>query len=141
MAFLKVGAEPPKPKRRLYLFDITLKSGMRVVKIGVASHNSSLDRMMAVNRSYYQKYRSTFMCSIKRDREVPAEKCFKYETILHRFFKNYQYTPTVPFDGSTELFAIPIDDAVMAFEAVLEGQVPDFTYELPVPEEKVDLPF
>lgn len=141
MSFLVVG-DAPIAKRRLYLFDITLITGMKVVKIGVASHGSSLDRMLQVNRAYYQKYRSTFMCNIKRDREVPADVVFKYETLLHRFFNNYQYTPKVAFDGSTELFAIPLDDAVMAFEAVINGEVPDFTYQMPSTKEAEDsLPF
>ena len=140
MAFLTVGKKV-EAKRRLYLFNIEMPSGMKCVKIGVASHESSLDRMMTVNRSIFQKYRCTAKIGIARDREVPADKCFKYETILHHFFKDYQYTPPVKFDGSTELFAIPIEDAKQALEAVIEGEEPDFTYVLPNKEESVDLPF
>jgi len=140
VSFLKVGT-PPGNKRRLYLFDITLKSGLKVVKIGVASHNSSVDRMFQVNRDYFMKYRESFRCTIKRDREVPADKCFQMETILHKFFKDYQYTPKVRFDGSTELFCIPLSDAVQAYEAVIEGLVPEHTYIMPDQSEKDGLTF
>lgn len=142
MSFLKVGSVP-NSKRRLYLFDITLKSGLKVVKIGVASHSSSVDRMFQVNRDYYIKTRESFKCSIKRDREVPSDQCFSMEATLHKFFRHYQYNSPVKFDGCTELFCIPLDAAVQAFEAVIDGLIPDHTYELPgmVDSNKYNLPF
>lgn len=141
MSFLKVGKEPTK-SRRLYLMDITLPTGMRVIKIGVASGGSSKERMLQVCGGIYDKYRTTPSIHIKRDREVPGDKAFKYEATLHKFFSNVQYTPKYKFDGSTELFAAPIDDIVQAYELVIEGVVPDFKYELPREvDEEYGLPF
>ena len=132
MAFLKVGKEPVK-KQRLYLMEITLPSGMVVVKIGKASGENSTSRMMQIVESVYQKFRKTPMIYIKRDREVPADMVFKWEAQLHRFFSDYQYNTNHRFSGSTECFSIPLADAVMAYEAVIDGMVPDFTYVLPEP--------
>ena len=97
----------------------------------MASGSSSVDRMFQVNRDYFMKTRTSFACTIKRDREVPGDKCFQLESTLHRFFKSYQYEGKVKFDGCTELFCIPLEDAVMAYEAVIEGNEPDFTYVMP----------
>ena len=130
MAFLSVGQEPKKG-RRLYLMEITLPSKMVVVKIGVASGGNSTSRMMQIVESIYQKLRRTPMVYIKRDREVPADMVFKYESMLHQFFKAYQYESKTRWDGVTECFTIPLEDAVQAYEAVIEGNVPDFTYEMP----------
>ena len=115
---------------------------MKAVKIGVASGESSVDRMFQVNRDYFMKYRTCFSCKISRDRVVPADECFKMESILHKFFSNYNYTPKIKFDGSTELFTIPIEDAIQAYELVIEGVEPDFVYQMPSTKEAEDsLPF
>ena len=129
--------------RRVYLLDITFKSGMKVIKIGVSSGKSSLDRMLQIQRDYYNKYRVTFICNIKRDRAV--EDAFKAETALHKFFQDYKYTPKIAFDGSTELFCIYPEAAVEALEYILENGVnalQDFVYDPEVYEEEVyGLPF
>jgi len=101
-----------------------------VVKIGVASGESSVERMFQVNRDYFMRNRESFKCKIKRDREVPADKVFAYETTLHKFFKSCQYIPKTKFDGSTELFLAPLEDIVQAYEAVIEGEVPTFSYSI-----------
>ena len=130
MAFMKVGAATVAKKQRLYIMSIELPSGMRVVKIGKASGESSKERMLQINGSIFDKFRCTAKISIKRDREVPADKVFEYETILHRFFSAYKYDPPHKFDGSGECFVLPHDseDVVTAYELVIAGEVPDFTY-------------
>ncbi len=140
MAFLTVGKERPKT-RRLYIMDITLPSGMKTVKIGVASGASSKERMLQLVSSIYDKFRTTPMIKIKRDREVPADKVFKYETMLHHYFEDYRYETKHKFDGVTENFCIPLDDAVQAYEAVLDEQVPDHKYIMPEPSTEDQLPF
>lgn len=131
MAFIKVGAAPVPKKQRLYLLDIELPSGMRVTKIGKASGHSSKERMLQINSSIFDKFRCTAKISIKRDREVDADLVFKYENTLHRFFCDYKYNTPHKWDGCTEAFVIPIEDAVTAYELVIEGHEPDFTYTLP----------
>jgi len=100
--------------------------------------------MMQIVESVYQKFRKTPMVYIKRDREVSGEEVFKMEATLHRFFKNYRYDTPHKFSGSTECFTIPLADGVMAYDAVVSGEVPSFTYELPgfvEPDVKWGLPF
>lgn len=131
MAFLKVGAATPPKKQRLYILDIELPSGMRVTKIGKASGASSKERMLQINGSIFDKFRCTAKISIKRDREIDADKVFKYETLLHRFFSDYKYESAHKWDGCTEAFCVPIEDAKAAYDLIIEGNEPDFTYTLP----------
>ena len=148
MAFLNVSSANISGDReevitqRLYILDMELPSGLTVVKIGKASGRSSKKRAMQIAESIFDKFRCTPKLRIKRDREVPADKVFKLETMLHQFFADYQYKPGTKFDGSSECFCIPLDDAVQAYEAVIDGLVPDFTYTLP-PQvvEEDELPF
>lgn len=126
---------------RLYIFEITFATGMQVVKIGKSSGSSSLDRMLSIQRDYYHKYRTTFLCRIKRDRVV-EKGVFQKETELHNFFKEFQYRPKAAFDGSTELFCVPLDSAVEAYEWILDGNsLDDYEYELPESEPEDQLPF
>jgi len=133
MAFLKVGKEPPKKKQRLYLMRITFKSGLTVIKIGKASGASSKERMLQIAASIYDIDRTLPHITVKRDQVVDAELVFKYETILHKYFCNYQYKNDrrKPFDGITETFVIPESDAIQAFEAVLAGLEPEECYVMP----------
>ena len=126
---------------RLYLLDITFESGMKVVKIGKSSGKHSIDRMLQIQRDYFKKYRTTFLCRIKRDREVKKD-VFKIEAELHRFFSDFRYTAKIPFDGSTELFAIPIESAIEAYEWLLDGNsLDDYEYNLPEMVVEDSLPF
>ena len=138
MSFLKVGGKPTVKKQRLYLLEIELPSGMQVVKIGKASGSSSKERMLQINGSIFDKFRCTAKISIKRDREVPADQVFEFETLLHRFFVACKYESKTKWDGVTECFCIPIDDAVQAYEAVIDGNVPEHVYALPGFEEESD---
>ena len=132
--FLKVGSTPKK-QRRLYLMKITLPTGMEVIKVGVSSGVSSKERLLQICSGIYDKYRSTPMIKLLRDREVDADSVFKYETILHQYFADYRYKTKKVFDGVTEMFVIPPDDAIQAYMAVIEGQVPDNKYVYREPEE------
>lgn len=129
---------------RLYLLDITFESGMKCVKIGKSSGEHSIDRMLQIQRDYFKKYRTTFICKIKRDRSV-SSGVFQKETELHQFFSEFRYKPKVAFDGSTELFAISLEGATAAYEFVLDGgDLSEYEYDPAVYEtkEEVDeLPF
>ena len=134
---------PEATQDRVYLLDITFASGMKCVKIGKSSGKDSLDRMLQIQRDYYNKYRTTFLCNIKRDR--PVDDAFRIESELHKFFQDYKYTPKIPFDGSTELFVIEVQAATEALEYILENGVDSligYVYDPKVYEEEVDeLPF
>jgi len=129
MAFMKVGIAPTT-SRRLYLMHITMPSGVVLHKFGVASGSSSKDRLLQICGSIFDKFRQTPMIKLIRDREVPAEEVFKLESTLHKFFSSYRYDSPHKFDGVTECFVLPEDsgDAITAYELVITGEVPDFTY-------------
>ena len=125
MAFLKVGKEV-KPER-LYIMVVNIPNDPTTyIKIGKSSGTSSKARLLQICGSIYDKYRTTPVMSIKRDRKT--EDVFKKETILHRFFASYALMTETPFDGSSEIFNIPIEDAVQAYEAVLDGAIPQTVY-------------
>ena len=128
MALLKVGQSPTKD-RRLYCMRITLPESV-LYKFGVASGHSSKERLLQIAGSYYDVHRETPIIKVMRDRKVNPDDVFKYETTLHRFFAFYKYNRDLnrPFDGSTECFMIDKDSAMQAYDAVIEGMVPDFEY-------------
>jgi len=119
-----------------------MPSCMVVHKFGVASGNSSKERMLQICSSIFDKFRCTPKIKLLRDRKVEADKVFKYENILHTYFQDHRYDSPHKFSGVTECFVLPDDseDAIMAYEAVIDDQVPDHTYELRKPE-GIDLPF
>ena len=121
MAFLKVKDE--SGKRRLYLFLFTHPNGDNSVKIGVASGESSVERMLQQIRSYFMMFRTTPMIAIKRDREIPAEEVFSMETKLHQYFCDRQYKCAGKWDGSTEHFSdVSVEEAVWAYTEITEGR-------------------
>jgi hypothetical protein len=117
-----------------------MPSGMKCVKIGVRSGSNSVDRMMQVNRDIFNKYRCTAMIRIQRDKALDYKKeAFRIESMLHRFFKDYRYTPKKVFDGSTELFCIEVQAAKDALDFALEGNnLDEYSYEPKEYEEDED---
>lgn len=114
------GLDEPKQKR-VYILAIRFENGMECIKIGVSSGPSSLDRMLQIQRDYFNKNRTTFLCRIIRDR--PTDNAYKIESTLHRFFKEYQYTPQTRFDGSTELFVCYKQAAIESLEYLLDNGI------------------
>jgi hypothetical protein len=137
--FLKVG-ETPKNTSRLYMMEITMPLGIHLIKFGKSSGKSSKARVLQICSDIFDKYRTTPMIHLKRDRHIEDDKVFEYETTLHNFFKNYRYTFGKKWDGHTECYVIPLEDALQAYEAVIEGNKPDFTYEL-IEHEEDKVPF
>jgi len=128
---------------RLYLFSIRFESGMECVKIGKSSGSSSLDRMLQIQRDYFNRNRCTFICRIVRDRPIDKD-VFKYESALHRFFEDYRYRPKIAFDGSTELFNINKEEAIEAYEYLLDNRyeaLDSYSYEPTTKECEDSLPF
>jgi hypothetical protein len=128
MAFLNVGKAPTKD-RRLYCMRIITPEQV-YYKFGVASGHSSKERMLQIAASYYDVHRETPVIKIMRDRKVDADVVFGYENSLHKFFEFYQLCRDLnrPFDGSTECFTVEKDVAIQAYDAVIDGMIPDFKY-------------
>lgn len=128
MAFLRVSVAPSKD-RRLYCMRI-ISDGKTYYKFGVASGHSAKERLLQIVASHFDKYRETPVIKIMRDQKVDSELVFKLESILHNFFAFYRFNNHVhrAFDGSTECFLIDKNQAIQAYDAVMDGLVPDFTY-------------
>lgn len=97
-----------------------------LVKIGVTGRDKVEDRVIEILLSIYKTYRYFPYCYTKRFRKT--SDMFEKEAILHRYFKEYNYKTEKVFGGSTEVFDIPLDDAVAAYEKVLQGEPLDDVY-------------
>jgi hypothetical protein len=113
---------------RLYLMHIELPSGMDVVKIGKSSGHSSKARMLQICGSIFDKLRCTPKIKIVRDRPIDRDVVFKYESLLHDYFSEYQYKSKVKWDGVTECFVLSVDEAIKAYELIIDGKVPTHKY-------------
>lgn len=101
----------------LYLVHFHL-DGKDLVKIGVTTRAIE-DRVSEILCSIFKKYREFPYCRPKRFKKT--SNIFEKEAILHKYFDKYSYTPTNKFSGSTEFFEVPLDEAVEAYEKLLEG--------------------
>jgi hypothetical protein len=103
----------------VYLLEIELEDRL-LVKIGVTARKKVEDRVVEILTGIWKKYRIFPRCYVKRYRKT--SEIFNKETILHRYFKDYQYETKHIFGGSTEMFDISLDSAVEAYEKVLKGE-------------------
>jgi len=131
MAFLQVGQDVAKPQLRLYLMEITLPTGMVVMKYGKSSGVSSKRRLMEICESIYDKSKERRTPSIKIIRDRKCDNPFELELVFRSFFRNYSYTSKATWVGSTECYVVPMEDAKVTFDLVLEGAIPDTIYKLP----------
>lgn len=90
-----------------------------LVKIGVTSRNIE-DRVSEILVSIFKSYREFPYCRPKRFRKTG--QVYEKEAILHKHFKEYNYTPQNKFGGSTEFFDVPLDVVVLAYENLLNGK-------------------
>lgn len=102
----------------VYLLQIDLDE-KSVVKIGITQRKIE-ERVVEILTSVFKFYRYFPRCYPKRF--TKTSEIFKKEAILHRYFADRQYIPQHAFGGSTELFDITLDEAVAAYERVLEGE-------------------
>lgn len=90
-----------------------------LVKIGVTSRTIE-ERISEILVSIFKTYREFPYCRPKRFRKTG--NVYEKEAILHKYFKEYSYTPDKKFSGSTEFFDIPLDDVVKVYEDLLNGK-------------------
>lgn len=102
----------------LYLVHFEL-DGKALVKIGVTSRSIE-DRVSEILVSIFKKYREFPYCRPKRFRKT--NNVYEKESQLHSYFKEYHYTPSKKFNGSTEFFDVPLDVVVKAYEELLDGK-------------------
>ena len=106
----------------MYVLEFELE-GQTLVKIGITSRNIE-DRVSEILVSIFHKYRMFPYCRPKRFRKVKNNK--ECETILHKWFEKDRYITEHKFSGSTEFFAIKLEDAVSAYENLLNNKPLDY---------------
>ena len=101
---------------RLYLFELKLE-GEIIIKCGKSSGKSSVDRFFSILYDYARIHRGTPESRIIRD--VECEDVFKKENKFHTYFNDNRFFPINPFSGSTELFNITIEEAMLKFDEII----------------------
>ena len=107
----------------LYLVHFELE-GKALVKIGVTTRTIE-ERVSEILVSIFKKYREFPYCRPKRFRKT--SDVYEKEALLHKYFKEYNYTTKNRFSGSTEFFDVPLEDVVIVYENLLKGK--DIFYE------------
>jgi len=108
---------PAKKTSRLYLMEFKFSDGFTAIKCGKASGKSSEMRLMNIVLEYFKLYRETPYIKILRD--VPCTHVFKRETLFHNIHKAKRFYPSQAFTGSTELFSISKEDALLTFDRII----------------------
>ena len=118
---IKVNKEKPATEEDpgiLYIVHFRLDE-KDLVKIGVTSRAIE-DRVSEILISIFKKYREFPYCRPKRFRKTG--NVYEKEAVLHKYFAEFNYKPEKVFSGSTEFFDIPLDEAVRAYENLLDGK-------------------
>lgn len=102
----------------VYLLEIHMESKV-LVKIGVTQRSVG-ERAAEILLSAFNKYRCFFYCRPKRF--TKTDEIYKKEAMLHKYFDGRRYTTQHKFGGSSEMFDIPLDEAVDVYERVLKGE-------------------
>ena len=99
-----------KQEGRVYIFRFTLEDGTLVWKVGMTNSDRATDRMFEVLRSFFNTYRYSPKCELKRDKKVLIPGLV--EKHLHRLLEDWSHKFNKPFGGSTEFFH-NLDEAVL----------------------------
>ena len=91
-----------------------------LVKIGITTRSKIEDRVVEILSSAFKKYREFFYCYPKRF--TKTTDIFAKEAMLHRYFDDRRYETKHKFGGCTEMFDVPLDEVVDAYERVLAGE-------------------
>lgn len=103
----------------VYLLEVHIEEQI-LVKIGITQRAKITDRVTEILVGIFNKYR--YFPYVYPKRFKTTDKVFEKEAILHNYFDNRRYKTEHVFGGSTEIFAIPLDEAVEAYEKVLKGE-------------------
>ena len=116
MSFFKVdrSIKPDKSKKGIvYVLAIELTCGSIVVKVGMSTRKVH-DRIPEVLTSFYHQYRYYPKCTPCRFKEV--DDPFAVEAYLHKAFKESKYSFDKKFDGSTEFFAVGVEEVISKYD-------------------------
>jgi hypothetical protein len=110
--FFKAGKVTKKNNEygRVYVLRITLKCGTVVHKVGMTNSDRSTDRMFEILRSFFNVYRYSPKCELRKDKKVLVP--LLVEKHLHELLAEWSYKFDKSFDGSTEFFH-ELDESVL----------------------------
>lgn len=101
----------------MYLLEIHMEDKV-LVKIGVSSRTVG-ERTSEILLSAFGCYREFFYCRPKKF--TRTNDILGKEATLHKYFATRRYETKFPFSGHTEIFDVPLDEAVSVYEQVLAG--------------------
>ena len=92
---------------RVYVIRLTLPGSVIIYKIGMCNSNRSVDRMMEILRSWFNRYRFVPHSELKLDMETGRP--LEIEAHIHKCLAHKKYAPSEKVSGGTEMF-IDIDE-------------------------------
>ena len=116
---LVISKEDIKEKAdRLYLIEFEDDTGY-YVKCGKSSGKDSEKRLITIMESYIRAHHGN--CAYARIlRDVQVDNVFTKESKFHTKFKDRRHYPKHSFSGYTELFALTKEEAINAFDAIVQ---------------------
>jgi len=109
-----------KQKERLYLILFEDSTGS-YVKCGKSSGDSSHKRFISIMESYIIAHKGNCAYA-KLLRDVEVDDVFIKETAFHNKFKDKRHYPKHSFSGYTELFSLDVDEAITAFDSIVNSK-------------------
>lgn len=121
MVLFKVDTKSLEEKKtRLYLFEFEDETGY-YIKCGKSSGSSSEERLLYIITSYIKS--SGGCCpSAKILRDVEVTNVFERENEFHKIFKERRHWPKHSVSGYTEMFSITKEEALEAFDRILDKE-------------------
>jgi hypothetical protein len=113
--FFKAGKVNKKNNEygRVYILRITLKCGTVVHKVGMTNSDRSTDRMFEILRSFFNTYRYSPKCELRKDKKVLVP--LLVEKHFHEILDEWSYRFDKNFDGHTEFFHDLNESAVIEY--------------------------
>ena len=136
MSFLKVGADGKATNRRtskkskkkeyprkkdgmVYLIKMVLDCGKVIVKIGITTRRSIVERLAENVIGFFNTYRYIPRTTVKRHSRTPYYT--EVEAYLHKVYEKDNHKFSKKFGGSTEYFEIEdIDGLVYGYDEVMK---------------------
>lgn len=103
----------------VYLLEIHMEEKI-LVKIGITSRPKIEDRVTEILVSIFKSYR--YFPYLRPKRFTKTSDIMTKEAMLHKYFEERRYITEHKWGGSTEVFDIPLDEAVEVYERVLKGE-------------------
>ena len=107
------GLSKAKDVGRIYVFRLTLKNNKIIWKVGMTHSDRAIDRMFEVLQSFFQVFRYSPKCELRRDKKVLIPRLV--EKHLHELLAELSYKPEKQFDGSTEFFHNLDEDSLLDY--------------------------